>query len=444
MDLVCMGISHKTAPLEVREKLALSEEEISKVLQRVSGTVAETMVVSTCNRVEFYAVAESAEKAKGALHSVVASLGGDRSLEHLYQHHGDSALVHLFRVTASLDSMVVGEAQILGQVKDALELAQRVGAAGPELIRACAAAFASAKRVRSETGIGRSAVSMASAAVELANKVFGGLEGRSALLVGAGEMGELAGKHLRNARAAPIIVINRTRERAEHLASSIGGEVRDFEDLHSAMILADLVVCSTASPKYIFTKESITPILRIRKFRPLFMVDLAVPRDIAPDLSELEGVYAYDVDDIQRVIADNSAARAVEAAKAETIIAEEIARFVRSRSIRDGVPVLALLRARAEQIAKAEAERTLANLGGDLSEKQRRSVQAMATAIINKLLHEPTSRLRELGADQSANRLADAAAELFGLESGSPNLDDQPAAPAPELPAAMASRGSKR
>ena len=444
MDLVCMGISHKTAPLEVREKLALSEEEISKVLQRVSGTVAETMVVSTCNRVEFYAVAESAEKARGALHSVVVSLGGDRSLEHLYQHHGDSALVHLFRVTASLDSMVVGEAQILGQVKDALELAQRVGAAGPELIRACAAAFASAKRVRSETGIGRSAVSMASAAVELANKVFGGLEGRSALLVGAGEMGELAGKHLRNARAAPIIVINRTRERAEHLASSIGGEVRDFEDLHSAMILADLVVCSTASPKYIFTKESITPILRIRKFRPLFMVDLAVPRDIAPDLSELEGVYAYDVDDIQRVIADNSAARAVEAAKAETIIAEEIARFVRSRSIRDGVPVLALLRARAEQIAKAEAERTLANLGGDLSEKQRRSVQAMATAIINKLLHEPTSRLRELGADQSANRLADAAAELFGLEAGSPNLPDQPRAPATDLPPAMASRGSKR
>ena len=444
MDLVCIGISHKTAPLEVREKLALSEDEVSKVLQRVSGTVAETMVVSTCNRVEFYAVAESAEKARGALHSVVVSLGGDRSLEHLYQHYGDSALVHLFRVTASLDSMVVGEAQILGQVKDALELAQRAGAAGPELVRACAAAFASAKRVRSETGIGRSAVSMASAAVELANKVFGGLEGRAALLVGAGEMGELAGKHLRNARASPIIVINRTRERAEHLASSIGAEVRDFEDLHSSMILADLVVCSTASPKYIFTKENVIPILRIRKFRPLFMVDLAVPRDIAPDLSELEGVYAYDVDDIQRVIADNSAARAVEAARAETIIAEEIARFVRSRSIRDGVPVLALLRARAEQIAKAEAERTLANLGQDLSEKQRRSIQAMATAIINKLLHEPTSRLRELGADQSANRLADAAAELFGLEAGSPNLPDQPRAPATDLPPAMASRGSKR
>jgi glutamyl-tRNA reductase len=158
----------------------------------------------------------------------------------------------------------------------------------------------------------------------------------------------------------------------------------------------------------------------------------------------LEGVYAYDVDDIQRVIADNSAARAVEAAKAETIIAEEIARFVRSRSVRDGVPVLALLRARAEQIAKAEAERTLANLGEDLSEKQRRSVQAMATAIVNKLLHEPTSRLRELGADQSASRLADAAAELFGLESGSPNLPDKPAAPAADLQAAMASRGSKR
>jgi glutamyl-tRNA reductase len=444
MDLVCIGVSHKTAPLEVREKLALSPEKITEVLRRISGSVAEAMVVSTCNRVELYATAESLTQARAALQSVLLSLGGDDFLEHLYEHDGDSALIHLFRVAASLDSMVVGEAQILGQVKDSLELAQRVGAAGPELIRTCAAAFASAKRVRSQTEIGKAAVSMAAAAIELATKVFGGLEGRAVLLVGAGEMGELAARHLRAARASPIFVSNRTRERACELASSIGGEVREFEDLHVSLIAADLVVCSTASPTYVFTKENVSPVLRNRRFRPLFMVDLAVPRDIAPDLSELEGVYAYDVDDIQRVVADNSAARAGEAAKAEMIIAEEIARFVRSRSIRDGVPVLAQLRARAEQIAKGEAERTLANLGGDLSEKQRRTVQAMALAIINKLLHEPTARLRELGPDQTANRLADAAAELFGLEAASPRLPDEPAPPHGDLQAAAGSRGSKR
>jgi len=444
MDWLCIGVSHKTAPLDVREKLALSPEKLADVLQRVSNSVGESMVVSTCNRVEFYALARSTEKARGELHSVLASLGGDSSLQHLYEHDGDSALVHLFRVAASLDSMVVGEAQILGQVKDALELAQRVGAAGPELVRTCGAAFASAKRVRSETEIGKAAVSMASAAIELATKVFGSLEGRAALLVGAGEMGELAARHLRSARAFPIFVTNRTRERAEQLASEIGAQVREFNELHTALTVADLVVCSTASSSYIFTKEIVSPILRIRKHRPLFMVDLAVPRDIAPDLSELDGVYAYDVDDIQRVVADNSAARAAQAAKAETIIAEEIARFVRSRSIRDGLPVLAQLRARADQIAKAEAERTLANLGADLSEKQRRTVQAMAQAIINKLLHEPTARLRELRPDEDANRLADAAAQLFGLDSGASPLADNPTPPHGELKTAVGSGGSKR
>ena len=185
MDLLCVGVSHKTAPLDVREKLALGPEKIAEALQRVSGA-AEAMVLSTCNRVEFYAVAPTPQKVRDSLRSLVAALGGVDSLEHVYEHDGDAALVHLFRVAASLDSMVLGEAQILGQVKDALELAQLRGSAGPELIRACAAAFASAKRVRSETEIGRAAVSMASAAVELATKVFGGLEGRAALLVGAG------------------------------------------------------------------------------------------------------------------------------------------------------------------------------------------------------------------------------------------------------------------
>ncbi len=443
MDLICVGVSHKTAPLDVREKLALGPEQVADILQRVSGA-AEAMVLSTCNRVEFYAAAPSPQTVKDSLRSLVASLGGVQSLEHVYEHDGDGALVHLFRVAASLDSMVLGEAQILGQVKDALELAQQRGCAGPELIRACAAAFASAKRVRSETEIGRAAVSMASAAVELANKVFGGLDGRAALLVGAGEMAELAAKHLRQARACPILVSNRTRARAEELASAVEGEVRDFEELDGSLSVADLVVCSTASPGHIFTKERVAPLLKVRRFRPLFMVDLAVPRNIAPDLGDLDGVFAYDVDDIQKIIADNSNARAIEAAKAEAIIAEEIARFVRARTVRDGVPVLAQLRARAEQIAKAEAERTLVGLGDNLSEKQRRSVQAMALAIINKLLHEPTARLRELGSDPSPSRLADAAAELFGLQPGGGQVapKDTPA-PSADL-SAVANRGRQR
>jgi glutamyl-tRNA reductase len=419
-ELLCVGLSHKTAPLEVREKLALTDEQLAAALKRVSESVEETMIISTCNRVEFYAFSASIDSAAEALHSLLGSMGGANSLQHVYEHRGDSALVHLFRVASSLDSMVVGEAQILGQVKDALELAQQLGTAGSELVRACAAAFASAKRVRSETGIGKATVSMASAAVELATKVFGGLGGRSVLLVGAGEMSELAARHLRSAGASRIMVSNRTRDRAQQLAGAIGGEVRDFEELHASLAIVDLVVCSTASPRHIFTKESVSPFLRARKFRPLFMVDLAVPRDIAPDLNELEGVYSYDLDDIQRVVTDNAAARADEAAKAEIIIAEEIARFVRSRSFRDSVPVLAQLRARAEQIARAEAERTLTHLGADLSEKHRRSVQAMALAIVNKLLHEPTTRLRELGPESGVSRLADAAAELFGLDAAAP------------------------
>ena len=443
MDLLCVGVSHKTAPLDVREKLALGPEKIAEVLQRISGA-AEAMVLSTCNRVEFYAIAASPQEVKGSLRSLVTSLGGVHSLEHVYEHDGDAALVHLFRVAASLDSMVLGEAQILGQVKDALELAQQRGSVGPELIRACAAAFASAKRVRSETEIGRAAVSMASAAVELATKVFGGLEGRAALLVGAGEMAELAAKHLHKARARPILVTNRTRARADELASVVAGEVRDFEELDGSLSVADLVVCSTASPFYIFTKERVAPLLKVRKFRPLFMVDLAVPRNIAPDLGDLDGVFAYDVDDIQKIIADNSNTRAIEAAKAETIIAEEIAHFVRARSVRDGVPVLAQLRARAEQIAKAEAERTLLGLGDDLSEKQRRSVLAMALAIINKLLHEPTARLRELGSDPGPSRLADAAAELFGLQPGGGQAAPKDAGAPPADVSAVAQRGRQR
>lgn len=433
MELLCVGLSHKTAPLSVRERLALAEPEQVATLKQLGESVPEAMLVSTCNRVEFYAAAPTLEGGREAIRQAIGSLGGEEALGHLYEHHGDAALLHLFRVASSLDSMVVGEPQILGQVKDAFELAQKTGTVRGEIARACSAAFVSAKRVRTETAIGRAATSMASAAIEAAKKVFGGLAGKCALVVGAGEMGELAARHLRSAGVTELLVANRTFERAQQLAAAVGGVARPFEELLPLLVKADVVVCSTASPTPIFTRENVAAHLKPRKHRPLFMVDLAVPRDIAPEVHELPDVYAFDVDDVQKSIDENAAARAAEAAKAELILAEELARFVRARSVRDGVPVLAQLRARAEQIARAEVERTLANLANEpLSEKARKSLEAMAMAIVNKLMHQPTAKLRAVGAEDDS-RLANAAAELFGL-----GPEDAPASPP------MAAKGGKR
>jgi len=417
MELLCIGLSHKTAPLELRERLALTPAQQAEILDAVACGPQEALVVSTCNRVELYVAAPSLDEAAAQVRAALSGIGGPEAASHLYEHRGEAALVHLFRVSASLDSMVVGEPQILGQMKDAFELARAAGGARGELSRACAAAFGSAKRVRSETAIGRSSVSMASAAVSLATKIFGGLAGKAVLLVGAGEMAELAGRHLASAGASRIVVSNRTHSRAEELAAGIGGVARPFEALHEELVHADVVVCSTASPTPLFTKDSVAAVLKPRRHRPLFMVDLAVPRDIAPEVNSLDGVYAYDVDDIDKVIAEGSAARSAEASKAEVIIAEEVARYARARSVREGVPVLAQLRQRAEQIARAEVAKTLGALGEALTDKQRKSVEAMAQAIVNKLLHEPTARLRAVPQD-GVNRLAGAAAELFGLEAG--------------------------
>ncbi len=417
MELYCLGLSHKTAPVAVRERLALPEEQQAQVLKQLTERIPEALLVSTCNRVEFYVAAPTAEAAREVLFERIAALGGPEALDHLYEHVGDKALLHLFRVAASLDSMVLGEPQILGQVKDAFELAQKSGAAHGEIARACAAAFVSAKRVRTETGVGRAPTSMASAAVEMAKKLFGGLEGKTVLIVGAGETAELAARHLKTAGAGQLWVANRTFSRAEELSALVGGLAKPFEEIHSLLVPADVVICSTASPTPIFTKESVAAHLKARRHRPLFMVDLAVPRDIDPRVHELEGVYAYDVDDIQKNVAENAAMRAAEAAKAEAIVAEELARYVRARALRDGVPVLGKLRDRANQIARAEVERTLSNLAHEpLSEKARKSIEAMATAIVNKLLHQPTVKLRAVGTEDE--RLVDAAAELFGIDVG--------------------------
>jgi glutamyl-tRNA reductase len=418
VGLICLGVSHKTAPLALREQLAVSTERQSEVLTRLGASPAEALFLSTCNRVELYRVG-TGEGLAESLHAELFALGGEEVVGHSYLHRGEAALLHLFRVTSSLDSMVVGEPQILGQVKDAFEFAQKVGAARGELTRVCAAAFAAAKRIRTETDVGRAATSMAAVAVQLASKIFGGLGGKTVLLVGAGEMSELAGKHLASAGAERLLVTNRTLERAEALARTLEGEALPFESLEQALLRADVVVCTTASPTPVITRALVAGTLRARRHRPLFLVDLAVPRDVEPEVNSLDNVYAYDVDDLQKVLAENTSLRADAAARAEMLLAEDVARFVRERALRDGVPVLAQLRARAEAIRKAELERALANLPTPLTEAQAGVVAAMTTAIVNKVLHQPTLKLRAVTPGETVNPLAEAVAELFGLDSAS-------------------------
>ncbi|RJS26977.1 glutamyl-tRNA reductase [Corallococcus sp. H22C18031201] len=432
MELICIGLSHRSAPLAIRERLALPEPQQLEVLQRLAQAPVEALWVSTCNRVEVYLAAPTARLGRERVHAELRELGGAEALEHLYEHEGEAALVHLFRVASSLDSMVLGEAQILGQLKDSFERGQGAGAVRGEMTRVCAAAFSCAKRVRTETAIGRAATSMASAAVQLASKVFDGLRDKTVLVVGAGEMGELAARHLRQAGAGRLWITNRTLSRAEALAGEVAGVARPFEELLSLVAAADVVVTSTASQVPLFTRDNVGALGKGRKGRPLFMVDLAVPRDIDPEVGSLDWVHAYDVDDIQKFVAENAAARAEEAHKAGGLVAQEVARFAKDRALRDGMPVLARLRQRAEGIARAEVERTLAALGDDLTDKQKKSIEAMGRAIVNKLLHEPTARLRAVGPEGDGNRLAGAAAELFGLteESGAAVPGTSPAAQA--------------
>ncbi|MGA9526307.1 MAG: glutamyl-tRNA reductase [Myxococcaceae bacterium] len=423
MELLCVGVSHKSAPVDLREKLALTETRQSEVLARLSDGM-EVMLVSTCNRVEWYGVSQDPAAARQQILDVLVALGGPEVLTHLYEHRGDAAAQHLFRVSASLDSMVIGEPQILGQVKDAFELAQKAGSVRGELSRTAAAAFSCAKRVRTETGIGRAAISMASAAVQLAEKIFGGLEHATVLVVGAGEMSELAARHLKSAGSGKLIITNRTLAKAEALAAEVGATARPFEGLDALLTQVDIVVSATGSTRPIFTQRNVAPAMKARRHRPLFLVDLAVPRDIDPEVHRLDGVYAYDVDDIQKVVAENEAARAAEAARAERLIAEELARFVKARTVRNSVPVLAQLRAYAQEIAKAEVEKTLTRMT-TLDEKQRKSIEAMGMAIVNKLLHAPTMRLRNVAQQEDGVRLADAAAELFGLTESEQAQDEQ-------------------
>jgi glutamyl-tRNA reductase len=435
-ELFLVGLSHKSAPIEVRERVALSGEQLKQALQQLKASegVEEAFVVSTCNRVEVFVQAEGEWPARTFFTS-----RAEQAEEHLYVKEGADAVRHLFRVAASLDSMVVGEQQILGQVKEAYGLAASAETAGTYVSRLCNRAFATAKRVRSETEIARGAGSVSQVAVELVEKIFGNLKGRAVLLVGAGKMGALSAKALRDLGADRILVTNRSPERARALAAEIGAVAEPWDGLTSLLALADVVIVSTGAPTYVITRELAVQVMKARRGRSICFIDLAVPRNVDPACAEQDNVYAYDIDDLQRVVSQTHAARAEEAIRAEAIVEAEVMAFAQERETRAALPVLAELRRRAEQIARAEAERTLAHVGGKLDEKGRKSVEAMAQAIVNKLLHGPTARLKEAAASGDSD-LPGAAAELFGVgEDETPRARSRPesdsgAATQPEPP----------
>jgi len=426
-----VGLSHKTAPIAVREQVALSADALKEALQRLrrSPGVEEAMVVSTCNRVEVYVRGESSEAGRRFFLERTAEADG-----HLYEKAHEDAARHLFRVTASLDSMVVGEQQILGQVKEAYGLASAAASAGSFVSHLCNRAFATAKRVRTETDIGRGSTSVSQVAVELVEKIFGDLKGRAVALVGAGKMGALSAKALASLGAERVLVTNRSPERARDLAAQVGGVARPWEELVPVLVEADVAIVSTGAPSYVITSELVQGVMKARRHRSMCFIDLAVPRNVDPRCADLADVFAYDMDDLSRVVHDSRSARAGAALRAEAIVEAEVMAFAAEREVRAALPVLVSLRKRAERVARAEADRTLALVGGKLDERGRRSVEAMARAIVNKLLHVPTTRLKEAASNGDA-LLPGTVAQLFGLgaevpaEPASAANPAQPAAP---------------
>ncbi len=429
MELVAIGLNHKTAPIEIREKIAFPEAEIDKALLQVQGLPAlkENMILSTCNRVEIYAATRMAGDAVIGLKHFLSDYHRLPLKEFegsLYSFVGEEAVRHIFRVASSLDSMVVGEPQILGQIKSAYEFATQSKTSGLLLHKLLHRAFFVAKRVRSETKIGNSAVSVSYAAVELAEKIFGTVEGKTVLLIGAGEMCELAARHLVSKGVQKVLVTNRTYERAVTLAQQFQGESVPFEEMTLGLKKTDIVISATNSPVYLIRQDQVARVMRDRKQKPIFFIDIADPRDIEPKVGETENVYLYNIDDLQNVANENIRGREKEAQKAETIVQEEVAHFVHWYRTLDVTPTIVALRKKFEEIRKKELEKTL-SLHPNLSEKERRSLEALTTSIINKILHDPLTLLKRNPENGAAEIYLDTLQSLFGLSEVIPKDWDE-------------------
>jgi glutamyl-tRNA reductase len=399
MKIFVAGLNHNTADVEVREKVAFDGSRLDDGLKRFRELpeVEEAMILSTCNRVELYAHVKDIQKASESVKNFLSEFHHvNRSLldKAIYTHDDVDAIRHIFRVASSLDSMVVGEPQILGQLKEAFEIALEKKTTGILLNRLMKKAISVAKRVRSETKIAENAVSISFAAVELAKKIFADLSGKVFMLLGAGEMAELAARHLMSNGVKEVIVANRSFERACDLSKEFNGRPVKLDDFLREMAHSDIVICSTGAPNYILMKDQMQKVMKERKQRPVFLIDISVPRNIDPKINDLDNVYLYNIDDLQGIVDTNMFERKKEAEKAEKIIEEEIEPFLRWISSLDSVPTIVALREKAEEIKKEEFEK-LMNRFPDMEDKQKKAIEYMVSAIINKLIHPPTKALKE-------------------------------------------------
>jgi glutamyl-tRNA reductase len=418
MNLLVAGLNHKTAEVEVREKLAYDGSKLEKGLAGLHDLpeVDEALVLSTCNRVEHYLNVRDPAKAIDAVKAYISQfhdIPQEMLDTALYFHQGTDAIRHTFRVASSLDSMVVGEPQILGQLKDAFDFALSNKTTGVILNKLLKKAISVAKRVRTETRIAENAVSISFAAVELAKKIFSDISEKHCMLLGAGEMAELAAKHLINTGVKDLMRANRTYSRGCELASDIGGRPIKFEEFLLAMVNTDIVICSTGAPTYVIFKDQMHSIMKERRQTPVFIIDISVPRNIDPGINELANVFLYDVDDLQGVVDTNVEERSKEADKAEEIISEEVVIFLRWQSSLDAVPTIVALRERAEGLKNEELEK-FRNKNPDLGEKEFKAAQQLASSIVNKLIHPPTAALKQDAEDKDI--LIAAIKRLYGLE----------------------------
>ena len=433
MSIILAGVSHHNTPLSIRERLYFPEGDMGKWLDRLADYrgLDERLILSTCNRVEVYTAAEDYEQGLDAIQRFFLEsrdIGADELNAHLYVHREDEATRHLFTVASSLDSMVVGEPQILGQVKEAYRVAQSSGHAGKALTNLFSRAFRVAKKIREQTPIGESPVSVSSVAVDLARRIFGSLSGKNVLLLGAGEMGEAAARHLKTSGADTLHVANRTFARAQELASKLGGLALSFDKLEQALIDADVVIASTASQGFVLDKPTVAAALEQRRDAPVFLIDIAVPRNISPDVNDLEDAYLYDVDDLQSVAADNLRGREEIARDAREILETEVETYLARQQAEELRHTFAAIRFFAESMRQTEVEKTVQRLP-ELGDGGREALDAMTKALVNKLLHHPFAVLRQMSEKDVEGISVESVQKLFGVE---PEGDHGLPAPPPD------------
>jgi len=420
MGIIVVGLSHKTAPVDVREKLSFPEAVVPDALKKLmrSDVIRESIILSTCNRVEIFAYAQDSAEGVEQIQQFIAeyhNLSRESLAQALYVHVDAQGARHIFRVASSLDSMIVGEPQILGQLKDAFDLALKSKTTGAVLNKLLKKAISVAKRVRTETKIAESAVSISFAAVELAKKIFGDLGGKTVMLLGAGEMAELAARHLINNGVKTVLVANRTFERAVELATEFNGSAVRFEDFPSEMVMADILICSTGAPVCVVGHDAVSRAVKDRRNKPIFMIDISVPRNIDPEVNKIDNVFLYDIDDLQGVVNSNIEGRFKEAEKAEEIILQEVETYLQWERSLDAVPTIVELREKVDEIRRRELDKTLCQLD-NITEEQRQALDAMSSAIVNKIVHAPIVVLKQAASSEESGELFAFARKLFNLD----------------------------